>query len=336
MSGQLTIIGAGRVGLSLALDLATPLRFERVTVVGRARETPSLLGARTGIAYRSVPRDGLIPEPPLPEEALDGSLMFCVSDDDLGPVAAAWGEALRPHGPAAVRHAVHTSGLHTGEALASLRDSGASIASWHPIIAISRPRRGAFRLVTFGIEGDPDATAWAQALTQDLGAESILVEPSAKSLYHVAAVYGSNYLVACLAVACAHLERSLADGYLADGYPADGSPAAAGSGSGGYEVEPGLRHLLPLARSALENLAESGLARGATGPVARGDVGTVERHLEALDPRARSLYRLLGAELLRLLEGQLPDDVRAPMRELLGTGEEGESSPEEGSAVDDE
>jgi predicted short-subunit dehydrogenase-like oxidoreductase (DUF2520 family) len=326
MSGQLTIIGAGRVGLSLALDLATPLRFERVTVVGRSRETPPLLGARTDISYRSVPHDGLIPDPPLPEEAMGGSLIFCVSDDDLAPVAVAWGEALQPHGPTVIRHAVHTSGLHTHEALSSLRGSGASLASWHPIIALSRPRRGAFRLVSFGIEGDPEAIAWAQALTQDLGAESILVDPSAKSLYHLAAVYGSNYLVACLAVACTHLEGSLVDGSL-------GAP---GEDPGGYEVEPGLRHLLPLARSALENLAEFGLARGATGPVARGDVGTIERHLEALDPRARSLYRLLGAELLQLLEGQLPDDVRAPMSELLGTGEEGESSPEDGSAVDDE
>jgi predicted short-subunit dehydrogenase-like oxidoreductase (DUF2520 family) len=327
MSGQLTIIGAGRVGLSLALDLATPLRFERVTVIGRAREVPPSLGSRTDIAYRSVFPGKLVPDPPLFEEALGGSLIFCVPDDDLGPVATAWSEALHPHGPEAVRHAVHTSGLHTCDALGSLRASGASLASWHPIIALSRPRRGAFRLITFGVEGDSDAIAWVRSLAQDLGAESILVDPNAKSLYHLAAVYGSNYLVACLAVACAHLQESLV---------ATGGDASEQGGPDRPDVEIGLRHLLPLARSALENLAASGLAAGATGPVTRGDVGTIERHLEALDPRARSLYRLLGAELLRLLEAQLPDDVRAQMSELLGVGEGRESSPGEGRAVDDE
>lgn len=321
MSGQLTIIGAGRVGLSLALDLATPPRFDRVTVVGRGSEVPALLGARTDIVYRTVSPDTRLPAPAVCEEALSGSLIFCVPDDDLTPVASAWGGALHPHGPAGVEHAVHTSGLHTCEALAPLRRSGASLASWHPIIALSRPKRGAFRLITFGVEGDPEAVAWVESLTADVGAESIVVDSNAKSLYHVAAVYGSNYLVACLAVACTHLEKSL---------------AGSASSAGGADVERGLRHLLPLARSAIENLAESGLAAGATGPVARGDVGTIERHLAALDPRARSLYRLLGAELLRLLEAQLPDDVRAPMSELLGSGEGRGSSPGEGRAVDDE
>lgn len=329
MTGQLTIIGAGRIGLSLALDLATPVRFERVTVLGRAPEVPALLAGRTDIAYRSVPADKLVPDPPVPEEVLGGSLLFCVSDDDLRPVAAAWSETLSPHGPTAVQNAVHTSGLHTCETLAPLRRSGASLASWHPIISLSRPRRGAFRLITFGIEGDPEAVAWIQALTHDLGAESVLVDPSAKPLYHVAAVYGSNYLVACLAVACAHLEMSLSPESEALRDVSTRSDIESG-------IEPGLRVLLPLARSALENLAESGLAAGATGPVARGDVGTIERHMEALDPRARSLYRLLGSELLRLLEMQLPDDVRAPMSELLGPGEGRGSSPGEGRAVDDE
>ena len=177
MSGQLTIIGGGRVGLSLALDLATSLRFDRVTVIDRAGEAPTLLNTRTDIAYRSILPDALVPHPPVPEETLGGSLIFCVPDDDLLPVAAAWSEALRSHGSMAIQHAVHTSGLHTREALAPLRGSGASLASWHPIVALARPRRGAFRLITFGIEGDADAVAWARALTHDLGTESILVDP---------------------------------------------------------------------------------------------------------------------------------------------------------------
>lgn len=320
MSGPLTIIGAGRVGLSLAVDLATPLRFGRVTVIGRASEVPALLGARTDIGYRTVSPDTLLPDPRVQEEALGGSLIFCVSDDDLAPVATAWGSALKGNGPEALQHAVHTSGLHRCDTLSSLRGCGASLASWHPIIALPRPRRGAFRLITFGVEGDREAVAWVRALTEDLGAESVLVDPNAKALYHLAAVYGSNYLVACLAVACNHLERSLARVE---------PPAGAGE-------ERALRHLLPLARSAIENLGESGLAAGATGPVARGDVGTIERHLEALDPRGQNLYRLLGAELLRVLEAQLPEDARAPMSELLGTGEGKGSSPGEGRAVDDE
>jgi predicted short-subunit dehydrogenase-like oxidoreductase (DUF2520 family) len=126
-------------------------------------------------------------------------------------------------------------------------------------------------------------------------------------------VFGSNYLVACLAVACRQLRASFAD-----------------------EDDRALRHLLPLARSALDNLAESGLAAGATGPVTRGDVGTIREHLEALDPTARSLYRLLAAELFQLRDAELADDVRASMSELVGPGEGSETSPGKRSAEHDE
>lgn len=313
MSGQLIVIGAGRVGLSLALDLATSLRFDGVAVVGRSTEVPALLGSRTDISYRVVPSGALVPDPPLSGGAPETSLLFCVADDNLSGLAAAWAEALDDHGSSTVRHAIHTSGLHRGEVLAPLRAAGAAVASWHPLVSLASPRRGAFRLVTFGVEGDADAVAMARDLSRVLGAESVLVKPEVKPLYHLAAVFGSNYLVACLAVACRQLRASLAD-----------------------DDDLALRHLLPLARSALENLAESGLAAGATGPVTRGDVGTIRGHLEALDPTARNLYRLLAAELFQLRDAELADDVRTSMSELLGPGEGWETSPGKGSAEHDE
>jgi predicted short-subunit dehydrogenase-like oxidoreductase (DUF2520 family) len=321
MSGQLIVVGAGRVGLSLALDLATSLRFDGVTVVGRSPAPPAILESRTDIAYRAVPSGALVPDPPIPGGAADTSLLFCVTDDSLHRLAAAWGGALEPFGGSAIRHAIHTSGLHPGEALAPLRSAGAVVASWHPIVSIAGPRRGAFRLVTFGVEGDEEAVAWARDLGSDLGADSVLVKAGSKPLYHLAAVYGSNYLVACLAVACRQLSASLQQ--------VEGLHLA-------NEAGLALRHLLPLARSALDNLAESGLAAGATGPVTRGDVGTMREHLEALDPTGRNLYRLLAAELFRLRDTELPEDVRAAMSELLAPGEEWEMPPGEGSTGHDE
>ncbi len=333
MSEHLFVVGPGRVGGSLALDLAHAGRFESVTVVGRGEAPPDPIARSDRIRYVAAGADGAVAEP-LGETRPPEALVFCVPDDRLREVVAAWAAGVPPQG-AKLRYAVHTSGLHDAEALAPLRRHGAAVASWHPLLAIGTPRRGRFRACTFGVEGDPAAVEWASGLALELGATAVRVRSEAKALYHAAAVYGSNFLIACLAVAARLLAESLErspvgapEGRFAGG--PGGLPATGTERRNAAGPDESLTHLVPLARSALDSLAASGLARGATGPVTRGDVGTIARHLDALDPAARRLYRALAAELLRLDQAGLPEETRGRLAALLESEEGGEEVPTEG------
>lgn len=286
------IVGPGRVGLSLAAALSDA--GHPVTVHGRSAETPGFLAGRDGVRYAS--------DRPSPSDAARPStLVFTVPDDELAEIAARWAvEAPDPVGgsgssPAAV--ALHTSGVHASDALAPLREGGWSVAAWHPLTALAAPRTDAFRDIAFAVEGDDRATERARGLTRTMGGRALEVEPGAHARYHASAVFASNYLVACLAVAARELD-------------------------GATRGDAGLPDLLPLATAALDNLREGGLSAGATGPLSRGDVGTVRRHLEALPEESAELYRRLARELLQVVEGRLAPAAARELRTALGPGGE--------------
>ena len=282
MSPPIVIVGEGRVGLSLAADLSDA-SGSTITVVGRSRDRPSFLRDLLGVTYlvTRVPEASFC-------ESLDSQIgadgdpivIFCVPDDDLAAVAREWSESMDLT-PSAV---LHTSGVHSAQALAPWRERGVAVAAWHPLVAVAAPSRGAFRGVWFGVDGDEVATRVGGELAEGLGGRTHVVRPEGRSHYHAAGVFASNYLVACLRIAVDSLRCASEDAEL--------------------------EALLPLAESALRNLGELGLRDGTTGPVARGDVRTVAAHLEVLDPRRAALYRGLGLELLELTGDRLEPAVR--------------------------
>jgi predicted short-subunit dehydrogenase-like oxidoreductase (DUF2520 family) len=282
VSSPIVIVGEGRVGLSLAADLIDA-SDSTITVVGRSPNRPSFLRDLLGVTYL-VTR---VPEASFREslgEQIgaegDPIVIFCVPDDDLAAVAREWSEStsLTP------RAVLHTSGVHSAQALAPWRERGVAVAAWHPLVAVAAPTRGAFRGVWFGVDGDEVATQTGSELAARLGGRTHVVRPEGRSHYHAAGVFASNYLVSCLRIAVEALRRASEDAEL--------------------------DALLPLAESALRNLGELGLRDGTTGPVARGDVRTVAAHLEVLDPRRAALYRGLGLELLELTGDRLEPAVR--------------------------
>ena len=272
-AGPLIVVGPGRVGRSVAGALA------------RAARDVVLVGREAG------PGRELLERPRL-------TLLFTVPDDALGGAAAAWAERLDGVPSAEGRVALHTSGADGPEILAPLRDRSFSVAGWHPLVSVAEPAPDALRGVTCVIRGDPDAVERGRRLAEVAGATALALEDVDGARYHAAAVFASNHLVACLAVAAEEL-------------------AAATDGAGRLE------HLLPLARSAVENVASRGLREGLTGPVLRGDVGSVRRHLEELPPRRAALYRELARELLALAGDGVADEARAELEALIGTGRTG-------------
>lgn len=111
----------------------------------------------------------------------------------------------------------------------------------------------------------------AERIAAAAGARFVEIAPEAKTRYHAAAVFGSNYVAALLDIA----EELI----------------------GIDEVR---EDLAALARSAIDNWLTHTDAKRFTGPAARGDAAVIERHLAALHdrPELEEIYRLLAARIV--------------------------------------
>jgi predicted short-subunit dehydrogenase-like oxidoreductase (DUF2520 family) len=218
---------------------------------------------------------GLLDRTRRAEDTLRAALvLIAVPDDSIGTVAAdlARGRAVGQ------RHVVlHLSGLLDRGALDPLADTGAALGSFHPLQSVADPSTASARLrgAFAGLEGDDRAVHAGERLAGALGMHPVRLAPGAKAAYHAGAVIASNYVVVL---------ASVAEGLARK---AGVSPAEA-------------RALyLPLMQGTVANLG-LGPAAALTGPVRRGDAATVRRHLAALAPGDRALYRALGLVALGL------------------------------------
>jgi predicted short-subunit dehydrogenase-like oxidoreductase (DUF2520 family) len=136
------------------------------------------------------------------------------------------------------------------------------------------------------LAGAPLAGAWCaidgppelERLALTLGLRPFRVDPARRAEYHAAAAVASNHLVALLG----HVQRLAADA----GVP--------------FEA------FLPLVRRTLDNVDALGPSAALTGPVARGDLETVVRHIDAMPPDERDLYRALARAALRVTGREQP------------------------------
>jgi predicted short-subunit dehydrogenase-like oxidoreductase (DUF2520 family) len=232
-----------------------------------------------------------------PEDTLRTALvLIAVPDDSIGIVA---GDLARGGAVGQGHVVLHLSGLLDRGALDPLADTGAALGSFHPLQSIADPSTAGARLrgAFAGLEGDDRALHAGEGLAGALGMHPVRLAPGGKAAYHAGAVIASNYVVALGSVA-EELARKA-------GVP----PAAA-------------RALyLPLMQGTVDNLA-LGAAAALTGPVRRGDAATVRRHLAALEPGDRALYRALGLVALRLARkaGLGTGPAAAVERALTGEG----------------
>jgi predicted short-subunit dehydrogenase-like oxidoreductase (DUF2520 family) len=177
---------------------------------------------------------------------------------------------------------VHTSGALELGALAPLARSH-SVGSFHPLRSFPEPGPPeAFRRIVIAVDASSASLLRVLSrLARDLGAKPRRVVDSERALYHAAAVFASNYVVALLGEAVGLLEEA------------------------GWTQEDAVRGLVPLAEGAVANVAKTGPTSALTGPIRRGDSQTVERHLGALGKgrlgaRRRGLYRMLGEVALEI------------------------------------
>jgi predicted short-subunit dehydrogenase-like oxidoreductase (DUF2520 family) len=141
---------------------------------------------------------------------------------------------------------------------------------------------------------DEEGWALGERLAVDLGAVPFRLADAQRPLYHAAAVFASNYLVAIAGAA----ERLFA----AAGVP---DPA---------------RAMRPLQRATLDNVGRLGPRDALTGPAVRGDAGTIERNLRAVAEAAPALvpaYVDLCRVALEVAGARASDDGRTNVEEVL-------------------
>ena len=168
---------------------------------------------------------------------------------------------------------VHTSGRYGWRVLGPAAAAGAIPLALHPAMTFTGTSLDLARLVDccFGVTAPAPVLPIAQALVVEMGAEPVVVDESARPLYHAALAHSANHLVTLVAQGLDLLR-------------------AAG-------VDPADRLLGPLLSAALDNALRNG-DTALTGPVSRGDAGTVAAHVEALEASgvagAAATYRALA------------------------------------------
>ena len=200
----------------------------------------------------------------------DGIVFLTVPDAVIGEVAARFSAT----DPAPAVSFIHLSGALTLDVLAPLR--GHSVGSFHPLQSFPFPREpDAFRGIAIAVDASTPALLHKlQRLARELGARPRKVAADERVLYHAAAVYASNFVLAAFSEGVRQLMRI------------------------GWSEQDATRALLPLLDGVVANIRRKGVTRALTGPIRRGDADTVRRHLEALD--RPDLYRILASIALEI------------------------------------
>jgi predicted short-subunit dehydrogenase-like oxidoreductase (DUF2520 family) len=282
---NVAVIGAGRVGTAVAVLL----RQVGHTIVG--------------VTGRSATRDRVarfLPGVPLlgADEAasLADLVVLATPDDLLAPTVIDLVDASVLHPGAWVAHLSGATGL---DVLTPASAAGARRLAIHPLQTFPDVERALAELPgsTVAVTADDErGFELGESLARDLGAEPFRLADALRPLYHAAAVFASNDVVAISGIAA----RLFAVAGIPD-------PASA---------------MHPLQRATIANVGRLGPGAALTGPAVRGDAGTVAKNLQALEvhaPDTIAAYVVLCRAALDLAvdAGRLDPERRASVDEVL-------------------
>ncbi len=262
MAPSLNIVGAGHVGRVLGRLFAASGTFAVQDVLTRsaagAQEAVAFIGAGRALAGAAALRAADV-------------WMLAVPDDRIAGVAA----TLAASAPLRGAVVFHCSGAKASGELEALRGAGALVASVHPVRSFADPATVASSFAgTFcGVEGEQGALDALLPAFEAIGARPVRIEAAAKTVYHAASVFASNYLTTVLDAALR--------AYAAAGVPPEVARELA----------------RPLAGETLANVLRLGPETALSGPIARGDAATVARQHDAVaawDAPTGDLYAALA------------------------------------------
>jgi len=265
-----TIIGAGAVGSALALALWKKKYPIRVVL------------SKNGRSAKTVGQSVHAPHARLQAVKhfiAEGMIFIIVPDDEIKSVVLLLSRRCKDFSRSIV---FHTSGALSSKLLSLVKRKGATVGSFHPVQTFTKSDNTSQRLqnIWIGIEGDKKAIAAGEKIAHDVGAWPFVLSSEQKALYHIAAVFSSNYIVTLLSIVeelgkRIHLSRRKT-----------------------------ISIFEPLILQSFENVKKYSAASALTGPIARGDVHTLKRHRYELKKRSMDhiihLYSTLAMETSRL------------------------------------
>lgn len=286
---QISIIGAGKVGTSLAVLLHRN-GYHIASVISSHRSSAKRCARLVGCSKYSSNIANISP--------LSQFILIAVPEEKIQEVAQCL-STLRDIDFSRL-YVAHTSGVLSSEALKPLAPLGAKTFSLHPIQSFPRSISLAKQLqmlngISYGFEGPSKNILFARHIVRALNGKFLVVPKEKKILYHIACVFASNYMVSVLG-ALEELAESL-------------------------KFSQGLKPFEKLILASIENALCNGAARALTGPIARGSTGTIKLHLNELsgNKKLRTLYRSLGLSTLELAskQGKLTKVEREILRRVL-------------------
>lgn len=275
---QIGFIGAGKVGVSLGKYL---------------KEKGRKIGGYYSLSPKSAKWAAEFTETSYYESLQEiisscDMILFTVPD---GAIARVWEEA-EPYVSGKVIG--HCSGLHSSKIFSTIGDKEFYAYSIHPLFAISSKEHSWKELsgILFTIEGDEKYLHTIEEMFTQIGNRTRIISAENKIKYHAAAALSSNYMTALFFMA-----QNL---FL----------------ECGFEEKEAAEQLYQLAKGNLDHILEQGCTDALTGPLERNDLETVAKHMSALEPKMREVYRANAGYLIQIAEKKHPDRDYSGMRTI--------------------
>ena len=278
---DIAIVGAGTVGT--AVGVAWAGAGHRVVAVAGREQTISR-------AARWLPG---VPVLPIAEAVSGAELVAIGVPDEVLPAIVSTVASEVTRGV----DVLHLSGASGLDVLEPAVAAGARPLAVHPLQTFADVAGALESLPGCAVAvtaTDDDGFVLGETLARDLGGRPFRLPDAQRPLYHAAAVFASNYLVAVSGAADALFSRA-------------GVPEA-------------LAAMRPLQEATLANVHRLGPRAALTGPAVRGDAGTIDRNLSAIaaaDPELVAPYVALCRAAMVVAGDRVPASSRPAIEEVL-------------------
>ena len=254
------IIGAGRLGCSLALALKEN-NYNLTAVFSR----------NTTVKKTIRKFDSLIKLTSSPQEVVEFSdIIFITSNDDnVSKLANSLSLTSK-------KSLLHCSGSLSLDVLLGNHDTKIRVGSFHPMQTFPNITSSKnFKNIFFCIDSTDDfLETWLEQLAGALRSQVIKIHSNDRDLYHAICILNCGLISSLIAHSSklwAHI---------------------------GIDSEIGLQATLPMLKTTLDSISKFGSLESITGPLIRGDTKTIKRHLQVLDKYSKDskkLYMYLSA-----------------------------------------
>lgn len=278
------IIGAGKVGQSLAMILNKHPDWQLGSVYSRSEQSANALLASCpeGLKCHTI-KD-------LPVADV---IFITTTDTQIGNIAQelshlAWVHEKKPL-------ILHCSGSVSHHILHKLQQNGALTSAMHPVFAFANPKVACENLAGHFAAIDADSPSSYQKtveIAKTLQLKPFEIQPQHKVLYHAALSASANFLVSLADLTQSWLQTA------------------------GMTVEDSQHLIHSLMQQNINNLANLSPHQALTGPISRADTQTICYHFQALpDAISQECYRALA--LATLKTAQLPVEQEHAMQEMI-------------------